>query len=64
MSVIDSQMSQRNLSVNSNVYEYLFKSYSRDLKLLLSTMNDLDKASLQAKKPISIPFVKNFLELK
>ena len=64
MSVIDSQMSQRNLSVNSNVYEYLFKSYSRDLKLLLSTLNDLDKASLQAKKPISIPFVKNFLELK
>ena len=64
MSVIDSQMSQRNLSVNSNVYEYLFKSYSRDLKLLLSTMNDLDKASLQAKKPISIPFVKFFLELK
>ena len=63
MSVIDSQMSQRNLSVNSNVYEYLFKSYSRDLKLLLSTMNDLDKASLQAKKPISIPFVKKFLEL-
>ena len=64
MSVIDSQMSQRNLSVNSNVYEYLFKNYSRDLKLLLSTMSDLDKASLQAKKPISIPFVKNFLELK
>ena len=64
MSVIDSQMSQRNLSVNSNVYEYLFKNYSRDLKLLLSTLNDLDKASLQAKKPISIPFVKKFLELK
>ena len=64
MSVIDSQMSQRNLSVNSNVYEYLFKNYSRDLKVLLSTLNDLDKASLQAKKPISIPFVKKFLELK
>ena len=64
MSVIDSQMSQRNLSVNSNVYEYLFKNYSRDLKLLLSTLNDLDKASLQSKKPISIPFVKKFLELK
>ncbi len=64
MSVIDSQMSQRNLSVNSNVYEYLFKNYSRDLKVLLSTLNDLDKASLQSKKPISIPFVKKFLELK
>ena len=64
MSVIDSQMSQRNLSVTSNVYEYLFKNYSRDLKVLLSTLNDLDMASLQSKKPISIPFVKKFLELK
>ena len=61
MRVIDSQMSQRNLSINSGVYEYLFKNYSRDLKLLLATLNDLDKASLQAKKAISIPFVRKFL---
>ena len=63
MRVIDSQMSQRNLSINSGVYEYLFKNYSRDLKLLLATLNDLDKASLQAKKAISIPFVRKFLNL-
>jgi DnaA family protein len=61
--VIDSQMSQRNLSINSGVYEYLFKNYSRDLKLLLATLNDLDKASLQAKKAISVPFVRKFLNL-
>ncbi|MDA9030945.1 DnaA/Hda family protein [Candidatus Pseudothioglobus singularis] len=64
MRVIDSQMSQRNLSINSGVYEYLFKNYSRDLKLLLATLNDLDKASLQAKKAISIPFVRKFLNLQ
>ena len=63
MRVIDSQMSQRNLSINSGVYEYLFKNYSRDLKLLLATLNNLDKASLQAKKAISIPFVRKFLNL-
>ena len=63
MRVIDSQMSQRNLSINPGVYEYLFKNYSRDLKLLLETLNDLDKASLQAKKAISIPFVRKFLNL-
>jgi DnaA-homolog protein len=63
MRVIDSQMSQRNLSINSGVYEHLFKNYSRDLKLLLATLNDLDKASLQAKKAISIPFVRKFLNL-
>ena len=61
MNVVDKQMSDRNLSVDSKVYEYLFKNYSRDLKLLLSTMDDLDKASLHAKKPISIPFVKSYL---
>ena len=63
MRVINSQMSQRNLSINSGVYEYLFKNYSRDLKLLLATLNDLDKASLQAKKAISVPFVRKFLNL-
>jgi len=63
MNIINSQMSDRNLSVDSKVYEYLFKNLSRDLKLLLSTMDDLDKASLQAKKPISIPFVRKFLNL-
>jgi len=63
MRVIDSQMSQRNLSINSGVYEYLFKNYSRDLKLLLAILSDLDKASLQAKKAISVPFVRKFLNL-
>ena len=63
MSVIDKQMSERNMSVESKVYEYLFKNYSRDLKLLLSTMDDLDKASLETKKPISVPFVRNHLGL-
>jgi len=63
MRVIDSQMGQRNLSINSGVYEYLFKNYSRDLKLLLATLNDLDKASLQAKKAISVTFVRKFMNL-
>ena len=63
MSVLDKQMSERNMSVDSKVYEYLFKNYSRDLKSLLSTMDDLDKASLRAKKPISIPFLKSYLGL-
>ena len=63
MIVIDKQMSDRNLSIDPKIYEYLFKNFSRDLRLLLSTMDDLDKASLQTKKPISIPFVRKFLNL-
>jgi len=47
----------------SLVSEYLFKNYSRDLKILLSLMDELDIASLQSKKAISIPFVKKHLQL-
>ena len=63
MSVLSNQMIARNLSIDSKVYEYLFKYYSRDVKVLLMAMDDLDKASLQAKQGITIPFVKKTLRL-
>ena len=56
-------MDDRNLTIDSKIYEYLFKNYSRDLNTLVSAMNELDKASLQSKKAISIPFVKIVLQL-
>jgi len=63
MSVLNNQMIDRNLSIDSKVYEYLFKYYSRDARILLAAMDELDKASLQAKQSITIPFVKNILRL-
>ena len=63
MSVLNNQMIDRNLSIDSKVYEYLFKYYSRDARILLAAMDELDKASLQAKQNITIPFVKNILHL-
>ena len=63
MLVLNNQMSDRNLSINSKVYEYLFKYYSRDVKVLLTAIDDLDKVSLQAKQSITIPFVKKTLRL-
>ena len=63
MSVLNNQMSDRNLSIDSKVYEYLFKYYSRDVKVLLTAIDDLDKVSLQAKQSITIPFVKKILRL-
>jgi len=63
MLVLNNQMSDRNLSIDSKVYEYLFKYYSRDVKVLLTAMDDLDKASLQAKQSITIPFVRKTLRL-
>jgi len=63
MLVLNNQMIDRNLTIDSKVYEYLFKYYSRDVKVLLMAMDDLDKASLQAKQSITIPFVKKTLRL-
>ena len=63
MLVLNNQMIDRNLSIDSKVYEYLFKYYSRDITVLLTAMNDLDKASLQEKQSITIPFVRKTLRL-
>jgi DnaA family protein len=63
MLILNNQMIDRNLSIDSKVYEYLFKYYSRDVKVLLTAMDDLDKASLQAKQSITIPFVRKTLRL-
>ena len=63
MLVLNNQMIDRNLSIDSKVYEYLFKYYSRDVKVLLTAIDDLDKASLQAKQSITIPFVRKTLHL-
>ena len=63
MEVLNKQMNDKNLTIDSKIYEYLFKNYSRDLNTLVSAMNQLDKASLQSKKAISIPFVKTVLQL-
>ena len=63
MLVLNNQMIDRNLSIDSKVYEYLFKYYSRDVKVLLKAIDDLDKASLQEKQSITIPFVKKTLLL-
>ncbi len=63
MDVLNKQMNDKNLTIDSKIYEYLFKNYSRDLNTLVSAMNQLDKASLQSKKIISIPFVKTVLQL-
>ena len=61
--VLKNQMSERNLTIESKVYEYLFKHYSRNVNILISAINRLDRASLQSKQGITIPFVKKTLDL-
>ncbi len=61
--VLRNQMSERNLTIEPKVYEYLFRHYSRNLNILISAINLLDRASLQSKQGITIPFVKKTLNL-
>ncbi len=61
--VLKNQMNERNLTIETKVYEYLFKHYSRNLNILISSINLLDRASLQSKQGITIPFVKKTLDL-
>ena len=61
--VLNNQMSERNLTIEPKVYEYLFKYYSRNVNILISAINLLDQASLQSKQCITIPFVKKTLDL-
>ena len=61
--IIQQQMNERNLKIDRKIYDYLFKYYSRDLTDLLSAIDQLDKASLQQKNNITIPLVKQVLDI-
>ena len=61
--IIQKQMNERNLKIDHKIYDYLFKYHSRDLTDLLSAIDQLDKASLQQKNNITIPLVKQVLDI-
>jgi DnaA family protein len=61
--IIEHQVADKNISIDSKIYDYLFKYYSRDLTGLLSLIDRLDKASLQEKNNITIPLVKQVLKI-
>lgn len=61
--IIQQQMNERNLKIDRKIYDYLFKYYSRDLTDLLIAINQLDEASLQQKNKITIPLIKQILDI-
>ncbi len=54
---------QRGLIITEDVSAFLLKRCSRDMTNLLAILDQLDKASLQQQRAITIPFVKNVLEI-
>ena len=61
--LIQRKMQDKNLEIDDKVYAYLFKVFSRDLSVVLSAIDQLDRESLRQKSPISIPFVKKVLKI-
>ncbi len=59
--ILENKMMDKNIRIDSKIYAYLFKHYSRDLNILLDAITQLEKASLQQKNNITIPLIKQVL---
>lgn len=54
---------ERGLELGADVAQYLLARQQRDLPTLLEILDKLDQASLQAKRKLTIPFIKEVLDL-
>lgn len=52
---------ERGLMLSEEVATFLLRRCSRDMTSLYQILNTLDQASLQSKRPLSIPFIKSVL---
>ena len=51
------------LRMNDDVIQFIFNHYSRDLRQLISLLHQMDTASLSEQRHLTIPFVKQVLQL-
>jgi len=52
---------ERGMAMSGDAVDYLLRRYSRDIKALVTLMDDLDKRSLSAKQKVTIPFLRQSL---
>lgn len=53
---------QRGFRLSAEVIDYLLRHDRRDMQTLLSTLATLDRQSLAAKRPVTVPLVRRWLE--
>jgi DnaA family protein len=53
---------QRGLRLSAEVIDYLLRHGRRDMRTLLATLAALDRLSLAAKRPVTVPLLKQWLE--
>lgn len=61
---LKTRASGRMFDLPDDVIEYLIKRVARDTHTIFGILDKLDQASLQSKRRITIPFVKELLEIK
>lgn len=63
-SALIQRAANRGMNMPESVAQYLLTHYSRDMGDLIQRLEQLDKASLEAKRKLSIPLVKEVLDNK
>ena len=58
---LHSQASQRGLRVEDDVIGYMLRHTARDLPSLMAVLDALDRASLERKRPVTVPLLKEML---
>lgn len=61
--ILQQNAHRKGLELSDDVVHFLLKRLDRDLNLLLEKLDRLDRASLQAQRKLTIPFVKEILGL-
>ena len=61
--IIKFRLEHRGLEASEDCIKFLLTRVDRELSNLMSIVNELDKKSLQAKRKLTIPFIKQALEL-
>ena len=60
--ILRSQATRRGLRLEEDVIAYLLRYGRRDLPSLLSVLDALDQASLEAKRPITLPLLRQIMQ--
>ncbi len=55
---------RRGLALDDAVLDWLFRRVDRDLKSLTAVLDQLDRAALAAQRTLTVPFVRQVLDLK
>lgn len=59
---LHSQASQRGLRMEDEVIGYMLRHTARDLPSLMAVLDALDQASLERKRPVTVPLLKEMLD--